>query len=140
MTPEPPARPTNPARGGTGALWLVWGALNAAAAVGMAAASNHASALQAASYLPHAVAMHQYHALAIVLVGVLLRQSGPPVRAYLAAGALFSAGLLLFSYQLYARALWDFSALRSLVPLGGMAFMAGWVALALGAYQGRLRK
>ncbi len=136
MTPLPrPPLPTT-----TGSLWLVWGALNAAAAVGMAAASNHASALQAASYLPNAVAMHQYHALAIVLVGVLLRQSGQPARAYLAAAALFSAGLLLFSYPLYARALWDFTALRALVPLGGMAFMAGWVALALGAYQGRLRK
>lgn len=115
--------------------WIIGGALNAAIAVGMAAASSHAPALQAASaYLPSAIAMHQLHALALIAVGLLLRDgSGNPW--WRLAGAAFALGLLLFCFNLYARALWDFQALRGLVPAGGSCFMAGWVLVAWGAWR-----
>ena len=117
---------------------MICGALNAAIAVGMAAASSHAPALQAASnYLPSAVSMHQFHALGLIAVGLLLRGSTGN-RWWHAAGALFLLGLLLFSFNLYARALWDFNALRALVPAGGSSFMLGWVLVAVGAWRQRV--
>ena len=116
-------------------FWTITGALNAAIAVGMAAASMHAPVLQAASsYLPSAISMHQFHALALLAVGILLRD-GARNRWWQLAGLLFSLGLLLFSYNLYARALWEFQALRPLVPAGGSCFIAGWVLVALGAWR-----
>lgn len=116
-------------------IWVVWGALNAAFAVGMAAASSHAPALQAASaYLPSAVSMHQFHALGLVAVGLLLRGVDHN-RWWQMAGLLFTLGLGLFCFNLYARALWDFQALRPLVPAGGGCFMAGWVLVAVGAWR-----
>lgn len=128
-----------PAKQETGAqgygTWIAWGALNAAMAVGMAAASTHAPVLQAASsYLPSAVSMHQFHALGLVAVGLLLRGTDHN-RWWQLAGLLFTLGTVLFCYNLYARALWDFQALRPLVPTGGSCFMLGWVLVALGAWR-----
>lgn len=117
------------------ALWIVFGALNAAVAVAMAAASAHAPTLVAAgSYLPSAVAMHQYHALALIAVGLLARD-GQPNRWWTLAATAYTLGLVLFCYNLYARALWDVTALRALVPAGGSCFMLGWVLMALGAWR-----
>lgn len=116
-------------------VWIIGGALNAAAAVGMAAASTHAPVLQAASsYLPSAIAMHQLHALGLLAVGLLLR-GGSGNRWWQLAGAAFTLGLVLFCFNLYARALWDFNALRALVPAGGTSFMLGWVLVAVGAWR-----
>lgn len=116
-------------------VWTIAGALNAAVAVGMAAASTHVPVLQAASvYLPNAVSMHQLHAVALLAVGLLLRD-GSGNRWWWLAGGAFTLGLLLFCFNLYARALWDFQALRALVPAGGSAFMAGWVLVAIGAWR-----
>lgn len=116
-------------------FWIIAGALNAALAVAMAAASSHSPPLQAASaYLPSAVAMHQFHALGLIAVGVLLRD-GQPNRWWTLAGVAFVLGLLLFCFNLYARALWDVTLLRALVPAGGSSFMLGWLLLAIGAWR-----
>ena len=116
-------------------VWIIGGALNAAVAVGMAAASTHAPVLQAASsYLHSAIAMHQLHALGLLAVGLLLR-SGSSNRWWQLAAAAFALGLVLFCFNLYARALWDFNALRALVPAGGTSFMLGWVLVAVGAWR-----
>ena len=120
----------------TSRFWIILGALNAALAVAMAAASAHAPALQAAAYLPNAVAMHQFHALGLLAVGLLLRD-GRANRWWTLAGCAFTLGLLMFCFNLYARALWDFDALRALVPTGGTCFMGGWLLLALGSWRQR---
>lgn len=116
-------------------LWIAWGALNAAVAVAMAAAGTHAPVLQAASsYLPSAVSMHQFHALGLIAVGLLLRGTERN-HWWQLAGLALTLGLALFCFNLYARALWDFQALRAFVPAGGMCFMAGWLLVALGAWR-----
>lgn len=127
--PEQRLQRGSPASG----LCIAWGALNAAVAVAMAAASAHAENLRSASYLPQAVAMHQYHALALVVLGALMRPVEAP-RAYRVSVLLFSAGLLLFCANLYARALWGWELARPLVPVGGACFISAWVALAVGAW------
>jgi len=70
-----------------------------------------------------------FHALAIVLAAE--RAARAPGRAAEIAGNLFIAGILLFSGSLYARALGGPEWLALMTPFGGLAFMSGWVALAV---------
>ena len=74
------------------------------------------------------------HALALIAVAwAAARWPGPwPGRA----GWLFVAGTLLFSGSLYALALSGIRALGAVTPFGGVAFLAGWLCLALAARQG----
>ena len=46
-------------------------------------------------------------------------------------------GMLLFSFNIYARALLGFDSLRALVPWGGGAWIAAWLLLAVGALWSR---
>jgi uncharacterized membrane protein YgdD (TMEM256/DUF423 family) len=52
------------------------------------------------------------------------------------AGAFFVAGTLLFSGSLYALALTGVRGLGAVTPFGGLAFIAGWIALAAAALRG----
>src|SRR5918999_4827663 len=72
-----------------------------------------------------------FHALALLAASwALTRWPGPwPARA----GWLFLAGTLLFSGSLYALALSGVRWLGAITPLGGAAFLAGWICLAMGA-------
>ena len=63
------------------------------------------------------------HALATLACGMFGR------RARIAA-ALFLAGSLLFSGSLYALAAGAPRIVGAITPLGGLAFLAGWAALA----------
>lgn len=77
-----------------------------------------------------AVQYHFWHALALALIGMLaqhLRDS----RALRLAGWLMLAGMAAFSGSLYAMALSGVRALGVVTPLGGVAFIAGWIALAV---------
>jgi len=49
------------------------------------------------------------------------------------SGWLMQAGIVLFSGSLYVLALTDVKALGAITPLGGLAFIAGWVWLAISA-------
>jgi uncharacterized membrane protein YgdD (TMEM256/DUF423 family) len=46
---------------------------------------------------------------------------------------LFVAGIVLFSGSLYALGLTGAGAFGAITPLGGLAFLAGWVMVVLGA-------
>jgi uncharacterized membrane protein YgdD (TMEM256/DUF423 family) len=72
-----------------------------------------------------------YHALA--LLAVAWAAGRWPGRLTLMAGWCFIAGTLLFSGSLYALALSGHRALGAITPLGGAAFLAGWLCLALAA-------
>jgi uncharacterized membrane protein YgdD (TMEM256/DUF423 family) len=50
-----------------------------------------------------------------------------------AAVILFLIGILLFSGSLYLLALTGMNALGFVTPIGGLAFIAGWIFLALAA-------
>jgi uncharacterized membrane protein YgdD (TMEM256/DUF423 family) len=72
------------------------------------------------------------HALAIIAVGLLALagRSGP---ALAIAGWSFVLGIVLFSGSLYAYGLTGLTWLGAITPFGGVAFLSGWIALALGA-------
>lgn len=69
-----------------------------------------------------------YHALAMVLVGLLAR--GNPEANWSLAGWSFLVGVLIFSGCLYALVLSGVKILGAIVPIGGVAFIVGWLALA----------
>jgi uncharacterized membrane protein YgdD (TMEM256/DUF423 family) len=52
------------------------------------------------------------------------------------SGWLFVAGTLLFSGSLYILALTGIRWLGAVAPVGGLAFLAGWVCLAWSAWKG----
>lgn len=76
-----------------------------------------------------ALQYHFWHALALGLIGVLTLHR-PDSRALRSAGWLMLLGLLLFSGSLYALALTGVRGLGAVTPLGGLAFIGGWLALA----------
>lgn len=79
-----------------------------------------------------AVRYEMYHALALLATAMLLtRVDG---RAMLVAGWSFVAGILLFSGSLYALALTGVTTLGAITPIGGLAFLIGWAALATAAF------
>ncbi len=76
---------------------------------------------------------HMYHALA--LLAVAWATTRWPSAATTASGWLFSAGIVLFSGSLYALALTGIRPLGAITPLGGVCFLAGWVALGWAAWR-----
>jgi uncharacterized membrane protein YgdD (TMEM256/DUF423 family) len=82
------------------------------------------------------VTYQMYHALALVGLGILLARFSTDGSVWLSASAwLFVAGTLLFSGSLYALALSGTTWLGAITPLGGLAFLAGWLALAIGVWR-----
>ncbi|HHH46891.1 MAG TPA: DUF423 domain-containing protein [Thiotrichales bacterium] len=76
------------------------------------------------------VQYHLLHALGLLLVAALwdLGREG-----WMRAAALtLCAGILFFSGSLYALAVTGLGFLGMVTPLGGLAFIAGWVLLAAG--------
>jgi len=83
-----------------------------------------------------AAAYQMYHALALLVVGVVLGRFSSDGSPWLtAAGWLFVAGTVVFSGSLYALALSGVTWLGAVTPLGGVAFLLGWAAVAIGAWQ-----
>jgi len=74
------------------------------------------------------------HALA--LLSVAWATTRWPGQAVNAAGWLFLLGTVLFSGSLYALSVSGVRALGAITPLGGVAFIAGWLALAWAVWQG----
>jgi uncharacterized membrane protein YgdD (TMEM256/DUF423 family) len=58
-------------------------------------------------------------------------------RAFSAAALLFGIGIVLFSGSLYLLALTGTRSLGVITPLGGVAFLGGWLCLAIGAFRAR---
>jgi uncharacterized membrane protein YgdD (TMEM256/DUF423 family) len=73
------------------------------------------------------VRYQMYHALALVAIGLAFtRLQGRAA----AAAWLFVAGTVLFSGSLYVLTLTGTRWWGAVTPLGGVAFLAGWIALA----------
>ena len=74
-----------------------------------------------------AVEYQFYHALALLLVGLLASQR--PSIALTNAGICFALGVLIFSGSLYTLALSGQRWLGAITPIGGLLFLAGWALL-----------
>ncbi|MEK6771340.1 MAG: DUF423 domain-containing protein [Pseudomonadota bacterium] len=76
------------------------------------------------------VQYHFYHALGLILVGILAA-SLPTAGWTRAAGWLMLAGIVIFSGSLYLLALTGQRWLGMITPIGGVAFIAAWATLAV---------
>jgi uncharacterized membrane protein YgdD (TMEM256/DUF423 family) len=114
-------------------LFLTLAALAGALAVITGAFGAHALKTRLAPDLllvwQTAVQYHFWHALALGLIG-LVAMHMPTSGALRAAGWLMVAGLLIFSGSLYLLAFTGIRWLGAITPLGGVAFIGGWCALA----------
>jgi uncharacterized membrane protein YgdD (TMEM256/DUF423 family) len=79
-----------------------------------------------------AVQYHAWHALGLFGIGLWL-QHAPEKRVLWLAAWLLLGGIVLFSGSLYALALTGVRGLGAVTPVGGLAFIAGWVVLAKAA-------
>jgi uncharacterized membrane protein YgdD (TMEM256/DUF423 family) len=73
-----------------------------------------------------------YHALALILVGILVLNFGETGKQRLKkVGIFFTTGIVLFSGSLYALAFDGPRFFGPVTPLGGLSFMIGWFTLAV---------
>jgi uncharacterized membrane protein YgdD (TMEM256/DUF423 family) len=112
---------------------ITLGALNAAISIAAGAFGAHGlrSRLEprALEIFETAARYQMYHALAMILVGVIATRGAGT------AGWIFQAGIVVFSGSLYALALTDVKILGAITPLGGLAFLVGWIWLAVAAWR-----
>lgn len=81
------------------------------------------------------VQYHLAHGLGLVLIGLYAGMAEQSSLAVLAGWFIF-AGIVLFSGSLYALSLTGIRKLGAITPLGGVAFLAGWVLFIVAAAQG----
>jgi len=115
------------------------GALSAGLAVALGAFAAHGlrarMTAEALATFETGARYHMYHALALLAVAWAVgRWPGPWASA---AGWLFVAGTVLFSGSLYLLAVTGVRALGAITPVGGLAFILGWLALAWAAWSAR---
>ena len=111
-----------------GALAVAIGAFGAHALKASLEASGRADTFETA------VKYQFYHALAIVLVGVLLSRADAGVVKWLNwAGYAFAGGVLIFSGSLYTICFTGITKFGAVAPIGGLLMIAGWVLLFLAA-------
>jgi uncharacterized membrane protein YgdD (TMEM256/DUF423 family) len=76
------------------------------------------------------VQYHMFHAVGILLIALLIDRL-PSQKLAIWAARLLLIGIVLFSGSLYALALSGVKVLGAITPLGGVAFIAGWICMAL---------
>ena len=111
---------------------LVLGALNGALAVILGAFGAHGLKARVDESMlatwATASEYHFYHALALLLAGLLAKAYG--VSNLVTAGWVMFTGMLVFSGSLYILVLTGQKWLGAITPLGGTALIIGWLMLA----------
>lgn len=80
------------------------------------------------------VRYQMYHALGLLAVALAFGRWPRP--EFLVAGWSFVVGTLVFSGTLYVLSLSGIRWLGAVTPIGGLAFLVGWLSLAWGAWKG----
>jgi uncharacterized membrane protein YgdD (TMEM256/DUF423 family) len=81
------------------------------------------------------VQYHMIHGIGLLVVGlVALRLTSSGMLN--GAGWSFVIGIILFSGSLYVMALTGITKLGAITPIGGLAFIVGWVLLATAVIRG----
>ena len=107
------------------------GSLLAGLAVAMAAVTGHESGTfggMAGIWLEKAVRYQFLHGLALIAVALSLAVWNEQRTLLTFAGWCFIGGIIFFSGSLYFMAFTSIST-GYLTPLGGMGFLAGWIAM-----------
>lgn len=87
-----------------------------------------------------AVQYQLYHVLALFAVALLMMNGALESTALKVAGIAFVVGMVIFSGSLYVLCLSGVRWLGAITPLGGTAFLVGWIALFVFAWQWTLAR
>jgi uncharacterized membrane protein YgdD (TMEM256/DUF423 family) len=120
--------------------WTAVGAIGLALAVIVGAFGAHGLRGRFDEYsmgvYERAVFYHFVHALGVVIVSILPRSGVLSGAAAAWVCGLLTAGVVIFSGSLYALAITGVRSLGAVTPIGGLAFIAGWIVLAIAAGRG----
>jgi uncharacterized membrane protein YgdD (TMEM256/DUF423 family) len=121
-------------------LFLITGTILGGLAVALGAFGAHGLrkivSVETVAVYQTGVQYQMYHALALILVGILAERQNNPVLQY--AGFLFIGGIVLFSGSLYL--IVSLTAMNRpistgvgiITPIGGLFFIAGWILFLIG--------
>ncbi|WP_249869365.1 DUF423 domain-containing protein [Oceanobacillus saliphilus] len=115
-------------------LFLVLGAINGFLAVALGAFGAHGLegriSEKAIATWEKAVTYQMFHTMALLVTGLLLAKlQGNGLLT--TGGWMFLAGIILFSGSLYIYALTSIKTFAMITPLGGVAFLIGWVLVGI---------
>ena len=118
-------------------LFLITGSILAATTVIFGAFGAHALktriSLEDLNIFETAVRYQMYHALGIILVGIMgfhLPHESLSLPTYFIAG-----GIIIFSGSLYLLIFTQLRWLGAITPLGGAGLILGWILLAISIYK-----
>lgn len=113
--------------------WTAVAAFLLALAVGMGAFGAHGLRERLDAYsmsvYEKAVFYHFVHALGILIVSLLARANAITFSGQARVAWLLLIGIVVFSGSLYALAISGVRILGAITPIGGLAFIAGWIWL-----------
>jgi uncharacterized membrane protein YgdD (TMEM256/DUF423 family) len=119
-------------------FFIIAGAVNAAIAVMLGAFGAHALKEKLSEHYlaiwETAVQYQMFHALGLIAIGILMSSSLiGPIPQLTWAGWLLLAGIVIFSGSLYILSLTGIGVLGAITPIGGVAFIIGWIMLIIAA-------
>jgi uncharacterized membrane protein YgdD (TMEM256/DUF423 family) len=119
-------------------FFIIAGAFNAMLAVILGAFGAHALKEKLTEkYLAiweTAVQYQMFHAIGLIVIGILMSSSLlGPISQLNWAGWLLLAGIIIFSGSLYILSLSGIGILGAITPIGGVAFIVGWIMLIVAA-------
>jgi uncharacterized membrane protein YgdD (TMEM256/DUF423 family) len=116
-------------------IFLFLGSIHAFLAVALGAFGAHALKDKLSDRMLTAfqtgVHYHLIHALALLVIAILMKNVSASSSLPVWSGWLLASGIVLFSGSLYALSLSGITRLGIITPLGGLAFLAGWIILAI---------
>ncbi len=119
-------------------LFVVLGSMNAFLAVALGALGAHGLKSKVSAEMlavwQTGVQYHMFHALGLILLGVLIHLL-PQVGLLRTSGWLLFSGVVLFSGSLYLMVLSDVRAVGAVTPAGGILFLLGWLLMAFSAWR-----
>jgi len=111
-------------------LAILLGSGNAVLAIALGAFAAHAIrdnlSTRMLSIFSTAVDYHLYHALGLIVIGLLISKS-PSSKALHSAVYLMLFGIIVFCGSLYALSLTGITKLGMITPIGGLSFIVAWL-------------
>jgi len=123
---------------GSSRYFVLLGSINAALAVVLGAFGAHALKARLTpeflAVFQTGVQYHFYHALGLLAVAAVAARL-PDSRPLKWSGIAMCLGIVMFSVSLYLLSLSGIRAFGAVTPFGGLAFIVGWVLLAISVFR-----
>ena len=117
--------------------WLLIAAILGCSGVALGAYGHHALDDTGRTLFDTAVAYQMWHTLALLAVAWLGERGGAAAKTAHVVGALFTAGIVLFSGSLYYLGVTGSLAVVHAAPTGGFLLIGGWIALGIAGWRSR---